>query len=96
MIKRSFLIITLVAIFILVGFTYNSYSQENIEITQSEEKWKALDEVVIEKIAQEKGLEPKSVVELEGDMEIFVFSLLAAIGGFVAGFFYRKLFFEKN
>jgi hypothetical protein len=62
---------------------------------EEEGKWGALDEVVIEKIAKERGKEPKPFLELEGDLLLFVFSLVSGIAGFVIGYFTRKLFFEK-
>ncbi len=72
--------------------TTQTINQSNEE---EEEKWRALDEVVIEKIAKERGKEPKPFLELEGDLLLFVFSLVSGIAGFVIGYFTRKLFFEK-
>ena len=76
-------------------------NQEQTEqvISQSNEeegKWGALDEVVIEKTAKERGKEPKPFIELEGDLILFTFSLVSGIAGFVIGYFTRKLFFEKK
>jgi len=73
--------------------TTQTINQSNEE--EKEEKWGALDEVVIEKIAKERGKEPKPFLELEGDLILFVFSLVSGIAGFVIGYFTRKLFFEK-
>jgi cobalt/nickel transport protein len=73
--------------------TTQTINQSNEE--EKEEKWRALDEVVIEKIAKERGKEPKPFLELEGDLILFVFSLVSGIAGFVIGYFTRKLFFEK-
>ncbi len=60
------------------------------------EKWKGLDETVVEKVAEEYG---RSAVEPvintdQGDLLLFVFLLAGVIGGFVAGYFYRKLMAE--
>jgi len=74
--------------------TTQTINQSNEE-EEKEEKWGALDEVVIEKIAKERGKEPKPFLELEGDLLLFVFSLVSGIAGFVIGYFTRKLFFEK-
>ena len=72
--------------------TTQTISQSNEE----EGKWRALDEIVIEKIAKERGKEPRPFIELEGDLILFVFSLVSGIAGFVIGYFTRKLFFEKK
>ncbi|BAU23141.1 hypothetical protein THC_0750 [Caldimicrobium thiodismutans] len=60
----------------------------------AEEKWKGLDEAVIEKVAEEKGRAPKPLIELEGDTELFAFALLSGLSGFVAGYYWRKLLSE--
>lgn len=62
--------------------------------TLAEEKWKALDEAVIEKIAEERGKSPRALFELEGDLELFLFTLLAGISGFISGYFWRKFLDE--
>ncbi len=61
---------------------------------EKEEKWKGIDEAVIEKIAEERGRAPKSIFNLEGDTELFVFSLFSGLAGFVAGYYWRKLLSE--
>lgn len=66
------------------------------ELSVAHEKWKALDETVIEKIAQERGKEPRALFELEGDLELFLFTLIAGISGFVVGYFWRKLLDERE
>ncbi len=64
---------------------------------EKEEKWKGIDEAVIEKIAEEKGRAPKSIFNLEGDTELFVFSLFSGLAGFITGYYWRKLLSdEKN
>ncbi len=57
----------------------------------SAEKWKGLDETVIEKIAEEHGRAPKEPVinTDQGDLLLFVFLGAGVIGGFAAGYFYR-------
>ncbi|MFN4132542.1 MAG: cobalamin biosynthesis protein CbiM, partial [Caldimicrobium sp.] len=54
------------------------------------------DEAVIEKLAEERGKKSKPLFELEGDLELFMFSLLFGISGFAAGYYWRKLFSEKK
>ncbi len=61
------------------------------------EKWKGLDEAVIEKLAEDKGRTPKSLINLEGDLEITMFTLVSGVAGFIAGYYWRKIFQEgKN
>jgi len=62
---------------------------------EKEEKWKGLDEAVIEKVAEERGRKAQSLFELEGDLELFVFSLFSGISGFIAGYYWRKLLYEE-
>lgn len=81
-----------ISIFFLVLLTLVIFGSS----TSAEEKWKALDEAVIEKIAQERGKEPKALFELEGDLELFLFTLLAGASGFVAGYFWRRFVDEKE
>jgi len=59
----------------------------------NQEAWEGVDVAVIEKTAEEHG---RGAVEtpfnsLEGDALLFVFLLGGAIGGFTAGYYYRKL-----
>jgi ABC-type cobalt transport system substrate-binding protein len=62
-----------------------------------EEKWKGFDEAVLEKLAKEHGREPKeSFITLEGDLELFMFSLMSGISGFVVGYYFRKIFVEGS
>lgn len=62
----------------------------------NEGKWSGLDEVVIEKIAEEKGKKPKPLFELEGDLELFIFSFFFGISGFISGYYWRKILSEKK
>uniref|UniRef100_A0A832GMJ7 Cobalt ABC transporter permease n=1 Tax=Caldimicrobium thiodismutans TaxID=1653476 RepID=A0A832GMJ7_9BACT len=63
---------------------------------QEEEKWKGFDEKVIEKLAEERGREPRSLFVLEGDLELSAFALFSGISGFIVGYYWRKLFSEKE
>lgn len=59
----------------------------------AEEKWKGIDEAVIEKFAEERGRSAREpLLNLEGDLLLFVFTLAGAVGGFVIGYFWHKLF----
>lgn len=62
-----------------------------------EEKWRGFDEAVLEELAKEHGREPKeSIITLEGDLELFMFSLMFGISGFVVGYYFRKIFDEGS
>lgn len=60
-------------------------------------KWSGVDETVVEKFASEAGR--KAWVPFintdQGDLLLFVFLLAGVVGGFVLGYFYRKLFSKK-
>ena len=60
--------------------------------------WTGVDEAVVEKIAKEHGREAKKpFIDLgEGDLQLFVFLLAGAVGGFAAGYYWRKLVGEKS
>lgn len=60
--------------------------------------WTGVDEAVVEKIAGEHGREarPPLINTDQGDLLLFVFLLAGAIGGFVAGYSWRKLVSEKR
>ena len=57
------------------------------------EKWAGIDEAVIEKYATDKGREAaEPLFNVEGDMLLFLFALSGAIGGFVMGYYWHKVF----
>ena len=60
-------------------------------------KWPGIDESVVEKIAKEHGREAREpIINTDrGDLLLFVFLLAGAVGGFVAGYYWRKLIAEK-
>ena len=91
LLKISSLLLVLFSVFILnQAFVL---AEEGVK----EEKWKGFDEAVLEKLAREHGREPKeSFITLEGDLELFMFSLMAGISGFVVGYYFRKIFFEGS
>ncbi len=61
------------------------------------DKWPGVDESVIEKFAKEHDREAKEplINTDQGDLLLFVFLLAGAAGGFVAGYCWRMLMFEK-
>lgn len=67
---------------------------------QAEEKagkWPGVDESVVEKVAKEQGREAREPIinTDQGDLLLFVFLLAGAVGGFVAGYYWRRLITEK-
>ncbi len=59
--------------------------------------WKGIDEAVVEKIASEQGREARKplIDPGEGDLLLFAFLCAGAVGGFAAGYYWRKLVSEK-
>ena len=57
-----------------------------------------VDEAVVEKIAKEPGREARKplIDPGEGDLLLFLFLSAGAVGGFTAGYFWRKLISEKK
>lgn len=55
--------------------------------------WAGVDEAVVEKVAVEHGREARTplINTDQGDLLLFVFLLAGAIGGFVGGYYWRKL-----
>jgi ABC-type cobalt transport system substrate-binding protein len=62
------------------------------------EKWPGIDEAVVNKIAREHGREEKPSLFLaaEGDLQLFLFLTAGAVGGFVAGYYWRVLLEGRN
>jgi len=62
-------------------------------VSPAVEQWQGIDETVVQKIAKEHGREArKSLIDTgEGDMQLFVFLLAGAVGGFTAGYCWRAL-----
>jgi hypothetical protein len=57
------------------------------------EKWPGVDDTVVGKIAKEHGRAAMTplINTDQGDLLLFVFLLAGAVGGFAAGYFWRKL-----
>lgn len=54
--------------------------------------WDGVDEAVVEKVAKEHGREAKPpLLDLSGDLLLFAFLVAGAVGGFVAGYYWRDL-----
>ena len=64
----------------------------------AEEKWPGIDEAVVKKIAREHGREArKPLIDTgEGDLQLFMFLSAGALGGFIAGYYWRVLLEGKK
>jgi ABC-type cobalt transport system substrate-binding protein len=64
----------------------------------SAEKWPGVDDVVVNRIAREHGREerPSLIPTAEGDLQLFMFLMAGAVGGFIAGYYWRVLLEGKN
>lgn len=62
------------------------------------DKWSGVDKGVVEKVAEEHGRTAwKPFINTDqGDLLLFVFLLAGTAGGFIMGFYWRKLFVEKE
>ncbi len=60
-------------------------------------KWSGVDETVVERFAAKAGREPwEPFINTDtGDLLLFVFLVAGIAGGFMLGYYYRKLFREK-
>ena len=74
-------------IFLFTALTFPAFCQD------SKPKWPGVDEVVVEKYAEEAGRPAhKPFINTDqGDLLLFCFLIAGAIGGFVAGYSYRSL-----
>ncbi len=61
-------------------------------------KWSGVDEAVVEKYAAQYGRSARDplINTDQGDLLLFVFALAGSVGGFVCGYYWRKLFGEKG
>jgi len=61
--------------------------------SSADEKWKGTDDTVVNKYAAEQGRVPKAplINTDQGDLLLFVFLLAGAVGGFVAGYYWKTL-----
>jgi cobalt/nickel transport protein len=60
--------------------------------------WPGVDEAVVEKYATAAGRPPHPpLIDFgEGDVRLFLFLIAGAVGGFVAGYYFRELFPRKT
>lgn len=78
---------------LIIGFILLSMTGVVLAGQEKKEKWTGIDEAVIEKYATDKGRETADpLFNVEGDMLLFLFALAGAVGGFVMGFYWHKVF----
>jgi hypothetical protein len=63
------------------------------KVTVEESRWSGVDEAVVERFAKEHGREAKEplINTDQGDLLLFVFLIAGAGGGFLAGYYWRRL-----
>ncbi len=63
-----------------------------------ESKWQGVDETVVERFARDLGREPRDpfIDTDQGDLLLFLFALAGAIGGFVMGYYWHKVFVAQK
>jgi cobalt/nickel transport protein len=65
-----------------------------VSLAETDNKWPGVDDAVVKKFAEDAG-RPAREPYLnfgEGDIQLFFFLIAGAVGGFVAGYYYRDLF----
>jgi ABC-type cobalt transport system substrate-binding protein len=79
----------IVVLFLLFTFHFSLFTF----VAFAEEKWQGIDESVVKKFAKEHGREAREplINTDQGDLLLFVFLIAGTIGGFVAGYSWRKL-----
>ncbi len=66
--------------------------------SHGEGKWQGVDETVVEKIARvhHREARPPLIDVGQGDLLLFLFLAAGAAGGFVAGYYWRKLMEQRG
>jgi cobalt/nickel transport protein len=61
-------------------------------------KWPGVDEIVVEQFARDLGREPWDPFfdTDQGDLLLFFFALAGAVGGFIMGYCWHKVFVAKK
>ncbi len=91
LIKMKVLKVTKAVVVFLSIFFISCFSLANAA------EWPGVDETVVEKYAEEHGRAARAplINTDQGDLLLFVFLLAGAIGGFVGGYYWRKLTEQK-
>ncbi len=79
---------------IITGLLFALALTAVVSLADTDSKWPGVDDAVVKKFAEDAG-RPAREPYLnfgEGDIQLFLFLVAGAVGGFVAGYFYRDLF----
>lgn len=87
-----------VVIIMLILYSFATCYLLLATVVSASEKWKGVDESVVEKFAKEYGREAKDplINTDQGDLLLFVFLLAGAAGGFAAGYYWHVLITAKG
>lgn len=92
------IISSLILVFLIGGESNSSGSDlygsvSMAKVTVEESRWSGVDEAVVERFAKEHGREAKEplINTDQGDLLLFVFLIAGAGGGFMAGYYWRRL-----
>lgn len=94
----SRIVVTMIAVAV-VGFAIWAWlTLAGSPLHEGAQPWTGVDDSVVSKIAAEAGREVRAplINTDQGDLLLFVFAIAGAAGGFVAGYFYRKLISERT
>lgn len=93
-VKTKKLLLYCAAALLLIFFSL----QPSAFSAEKSDKWQGIDESIVEKVAKEHGREAREplINTDQGDLLLFVFLLAGAVGGFVAGYYWRILMVEKS
>jgi cobalt/nickel transport protein len=85
--RRIFLLLFTLVLF----FSAPAFAEEH-------PRWSGVDETVVERFARDFGREPQDPLfdTDQGDLLLFLFALAGALGGFVMGYYWHKLFVAKQ
>jgi ABC-type cobalt transport system substrate-binding protein len=92
-------IITISILAIIVCLAVIGWIALSKQSSKGEEgQWGGVDENVVEKYASDAGREAREpfINTDKGDLLLFVFALGGAVGGFTAGYYWRRLVMEKR
>ena len=91
-------IIATVFVIVIVGLAVWGWLTLSQDVPEGEEgPWGGVDVTVIEHYAVDAGREAREpfINTDQGDMLLFVFAVGGAVGGFFAGYYWRRLIAEK-
>jgi membrane protease YdiL (CAAX protease family) len=93
----SKIIATIIVVVIVALTVWGWLTLPRGESAEAEGPWGGVDVTVIEQYAIDAGREAREpfINTDQGDMLLFVFTLGGAVGGFVMGYFWRRLVSEK-